>query len=268
MVYDIPFPLGNSYHLKEMPNSGVIMKALIIGDIHARFEKAEAHYNSIMQVHTGLTLDILIIPGDFGFWPRARKNKPWTRKFPHKTVWVDGNHEDHEILLRLDEPNWGLESKNMPNLEGWQECLEQWEYKSRGTIEDGILYIGGAKSVGPNTSMRGIDWFPEENISYMDQERVFNAIEEYGPENIHTVISHDCPGSFDVSVACTSTGIEIIDGNRKFLEAVKQYVRPSRWYFGHYHRSMSGNEDGTYWRCVNKINGNGKDDFVIVDLPD
>lgn len=243
------------------------MKILIFGDIHGRFNAASAHYDAVMQTYK-FDVDLFIQVGDFGFWPRDQTGFAWPRDFPHPCAFVDGNHEDHELLRLLDEENWGLEDFYKDRLAPWKETLGTWDYKPRGTIENGILYIGGARSIDAMHRRRGVDWFPEENISYADQIRTFEAVDAYGPDNIHTVISHDCPGSFNVSEACRQTGIEIIDGNRKFLEALRHYVRPQRWYFGHYHKKMEGEVEGTSWRCIDMIRHDGKNDFVYVELPD
>lgn len=234
------------------------MKVLIFGDIHGQFNAASSHYDAVMQTYKYLDIDLLIQVGDYGFWPRTT-SKPWLRTFDHPCVFIDGNHEDHEVLQSED-------CVELCNPE-WTKMFEAWEYMPRGAIFNGILFIGGARSIDAMHRIRGVDWFPEENISHSEEKYIFEAIDAYGPENIHTVVSHDCPGSFDVSEACSYTGVEIIDGNRKFLEAVRQYVRPERWYFGHYHKKMEDTVDNTYWRCVDMIRHNGLNDFVYVELP-
>ena len=236
------------------------MNILILGDIHAKFDAADQHYLSIVQAH-GVP-DLMIQVGDFGFWPKS--NTAWTRQFDHPCLFVCGNHENHWILRALDRPDWDLSEG--PSNE-WQQTLESWEYMPRGSIRDGILYVGGARSVNTRFAERGVNWFPEENISHEEQRRIFENVDQYGPENIHTVISHDAPAAFDVSAGCTQTGQEIIDANRKILDAVRQQVRPERWYFGHYHHKMSGTYDGTCWRCVDMIRSDSDDnDYVYLTL--
>lgn len=241
------------------------MRVLILGDIHGRFSLAQMHYNALKQASPG-DIDLLIQVGDFGFWPRLEPDNAWPQYFRHRAVFIDGNHEDHDTLRRLGEPNWGNPHGPPPN--DWVITMNAWEYKPRGSIEAGILYIGGARSIDRHHRMRGVDWFPEENISYAEQAYVFDQIEAYGPENIHTVVSHDCPASFDVSPACVLTGVELVDGNRKFLEAVRQIVRPDYWFFGHYHKKMEGQVENTRWRCIDMIHNAGYNDYVLIDLPD
>lgn len=207
------------------------MNILILGDIHGAWEGADSVYDHAIRTK-GVTPDLLIQVGDFGYFPYLYPESSWKREFPHPCVFIDGNHEDHPALRLHKEKIWGI-----------------WEYMRRGTFRDGILYIGGARSIDANRRTKFVDWFPEEDISYSDQSDVLNTIEKHRGE-IHTVISHDCPSMFDVTEGCTSTGKMTIDGNRKFLQHVLEEVRPQRWFFGHYHHSMQGKNMGCEWRCL------------------
>jgi hypothetical protein len=140
------------------------------------------------------------------------------------------------------------------------------------TIRHGILFIGGARSVDTKHSTRGVDWWPEENISYREQEEILQAIDTYqedpDTQPIHTVVTHDCPGALDVAEACTYTGRDIVDGNRKFLQHVLDTVGPRRWYFGHYHKPMTGTYHDCKWRCLDMTRPEGPHDFAILTLGD
>lgn len=245
------------------------MKTLILGDVHGRWAQADALYEDIVE-HNGEP-ELLIQVGDFGFWPREPRIGVWEREFSHPCLWIDGNHEDFQTLKNIGEPDWGFTNYSKPiGLDKWYKVMESWTYMPRSSFLDGVLFIGGARSIDQLQRQRGWDWFPEENISYFNQQQVFDTIEAVGAENIHTIISHDCPGRFNVSKACTYTGVETIDGNRKFLQAILEQVRPQRWFFGHYHLKMSGVDisTGCQWRCIDMVRPPHKNrDFVILDLP-
>ena len=238
------------------------MRVLILGDIHGKFKSADAHYEAIIQAHK--EPDLMIVVGDMGFWPQT--SKPWTRTFNHPCVFVDGNHEDHWTLRAMTrgDADWGIVGG--PS-KGWKDMMDSWEYMPRGTIRDGILYIGGARSINTRHAIRGVNWFPEENISHEEQQFIYDEIVSYGPDNIHTMITHDAPAVFDVSEGCTQTGREIVDGNRKFLDSVRQMVRPTYWFFGHYHYKLKGNVAGTKFRCIDMVRDNcDTNDYVFIEL--
>lgn len=240
------------------------MQIIILGDFHGLFVVAQSHLRSIMQVH-GVP-DLVVQVGDFGFFPTRPLDAGggWELTADIPFLFIDGNHENHWILRTLDKPNWGMDETPSDD---WQKTLKSWEYMPRGSIRDGILYIGGARSINTRYAKIGVNWFPEENISHEEQHRIFDAVDQYGPENIHTVISHDAPAAFDVSAGCTQTGREIIDANRKFLDAIREQVRPEQWYFGHYHHKMSGTYKGTCWRCIDMIrSSSNENDYVHLTL--
>ena len=141
----------------------------------------------------------------------------------------------------------------------------------RGSIVDGVLFIGGAKSIDKLYRTHGLDWFPEENISHPEMTQILEAIEAYGPENIHTVITHEAAEGFDVREACLLTGGKLfIDSNMKFLREVLHTVAPDRWFFGHYHKPMTGvdTNTGCEWRCIDMTRHPSEPfDYVLIDLP-
>ena len=216
------------------------MDILILGDFHGCFEAAATAYTDVCRMH-GIP-DLLIQVGDYGYFPDSFPSSPWSLKLRHAAYFIDGNHDDH-IALR--------------SLQKGELVHGSWEYMPRGTIRGGILYIGGARSVDARHRTRGLDWWPEENISQKEQDAILNAINAYQAdtvnEPIHTIITHDAPGGVDVSEACVYTGKEIIDGNRKFLQHILDMVGPKRWFFGHYHKHMEGVYRGCEWRCIDMV---------------
>jgi len=246
------------------------MKTLILGDIHGSWASADIAYDMIVAQHG--EPELLIQVGDFGFWPREPQLAVWDREFNHPCLWIDGNHEDFWTLNKRDEENWGFDPYHTPpGLDKWKGLLERWTYLPRGTILDGVLFIGGAKSIDKLYRTHGLDWFPEENISYPEMTQILEGIEAYGPENIHTIITHEAAEGFDVREACKLTGGKLfIDSNMRFLLEVLQQVKPERWFFGHYHMAMRGvdPDTGCEWRCIDMIRGPGYGvDFVMIDLP-
>lgn len=234
------------------------MKKLgIFADIHGAWGDGEDVIKKAIAEHG--PFDLLVQLGDMGFgFPGVR---PWEYQ-PHcPAKWICGNHENFELLHRRDQPNFGYDPYHVLWPRGWKGFLKRWEYMPRGTIEDGILYIGGASSIDRINRTCGVDWWPEENISFEDEERTLSAIEDYdGP--IHTVFSHTCPTSF--SMASVLYGPEFATSNRKFLEHVRQLVKPKRWYFGHFHAEKTGTFEGCDWRCINMACSH---DYAVLEIP-
>lgn len=234
-------------------------RVLILGDIHADWETANILLDHIPRTE----YDEIIQVGDMGAW--IGYIAPWMRSFDCRTRWVDGNHEHHPRILKRDQ-HFG-ETADTHWVPMWQAFFEQWEYKPRGHIEEGILFIGGARSIDKHVRIKGRDWFPEENILASQREFIRSNIAAYGPENIHTVIAHDCPESFpvlDAVIARNGGAVLGYDPNRPFLQEIFEEVKPERWYFGHYHIPWKATVKGCEARCVSLVNDW---DYAIVELP-
>ena len=53
--------------------------------------------------------DFVIICGDFGFWDESGEQKYWRKWLSHKpftTLWVDGNHENYDLLKTYPVEQW------------------------------------------------------------------------------------------------------------------------------------------------------------------
>lgn len=237
-------------------------RILFLGDVHGHWRNANRLLDALLQHN--LRFDEVIQVGDMGFWPGTVP--PWSRDLGCRARWVDGNHE-HFPRLQARDQGFGVDPST-PWVDGWRDFLERWEYQPRGTITDGILFVGGARSVDKHYRTEGLDWFPEENLSAADREHIVAQVEAYGPENIHTVVAHDCPQRFDVLAAVLARNGSAkfgADPNRPFLDELFELVRPQRWLFGHYHVRWKDTVDGCEARCISLVEDL---DFEIIDLPE
>ena len=224
----------------------------MLGDLHGKCKVADRLLAEVLSPDIKQVIQV----GDYGWWPKSIE--AWTTEFKPICRFIDGNHENFKELERLHKHprpyrNWKP---------GWDITIRNWQHMKRGTIVNGVLYIGGARSPDKAYRTPGVDWFPEESLSKKDRKHIMGSINLYGPENIHTVITHDCPAVFRVDkIIHNLRGWP--DGNNRFLTKVFNKVRPKRWFFGHYHCKMEGEVAGTSWRCIGEIETG---DFVIVDL--
>lgn len=216
-------------------------KTLFIGDIHGRFDDARNLIKSI-----DVPFDRIIQLGDFGWWPG--NINPWVDLPQVECRWIDGNHENFHYLW-----NWEEKKTFFPR---WQDMMEVWKYMPRGTVEDGILFIGGAHSIDKYQRTPGVDWFPEENITQADVERCLEACDG---EEIHTVVSHDCPAQLGIV-----SMYKDVDSNRKALQIIFDEVKPKKWLFGHHHRTWEVEMNDCWFRCVDMIRGNPVEDYVLM----
>lgn len=218
------------------------MSIIVAGDLHGDW----GHMNDLINKKNP---DVILQCGDFGYWPKLEVSKPvlYGNQKPWKlqgikcketqVLWCDGNHEDH----------WSLK-ENDPNYDNVIYC-------PRGavrTLLDGrtVLFIGGADSIDKDQRTLGIDWFPEEVISYKDY---LEAIKYQGKVDI--VISHTCPREFNMD---SQTYQKITDPSRAALSAILTHFRPDLWYFGHWHENKVGQYNNTRWESLDYPGHGGK----------
>jgi uncharacterized phage protein (TIGR01671 family) len=211
------------------------MKVLIVGDLHGDWGKL----NTLI---TKKNPDIVLVCGDFGWWPKMEiktpvlygKQKKWLLKGikpgKSKVYWCDGNHEEHPLLPQ--------DGKIHKMYDGVYFCSRG----SRLILPDDrtVLFIGGANSVDKNLRTPGHDWFPEETIKNKDIDIALNG------GKVDIVISHTCPESFAPYLLGGNLA-KINDPSCIGLECVLERLKPELWYFGHWHIHKNGYTKGCYW---------------------
>lgn len=217
----------------------------LTGDIHGDDSINKLAFGKFPEGR-GLTRDdLVIVLGDFGlFWedPVPRRDAYWLRWLedrPWTTAFIDGNHENHDMLAALPDKQ---------ELGGTVGCDPRWPHVwhlRRGNVYetgDGIrlLALGGASSHDRQWRKEGRTWWPGELPDESDFDRARASLDAAGWE-VDYVLTHDCPGSLKPKVL---GGWEDMDEAERrasndrlndFLDEVDGRLSFSHWYFGHYH---------------------------------
>lgn len=190
---------------------------LIIGDVHGKIDS----YYKLLHKYKGKSIQA----GDFGF----KKQHDWHLKYmdSNSHFICFGNHDD---TAYLHHPH----------------SLKNFSIIHYGN--DNIFTVRGAKSIDRNLRVEGIDWWRNEELSYIEMQEAIDAYLKCKPE---IVISHDCPHMvreilFNVSdkdKSSTSNG----------LQAMLELHQPKLWIFAHWHRSVKINIDKTEFVCLNEL---------------
>lgn len=206
------------------------------GDVHGQFEDFTNCVNN-----TPIP-DYIFQCGDFGTIRfDFNEDKEHLKKLKRKVSFIDGNHEGFDLLPTFNEKY----SKNY-------NC----EHLPRGTIkkinDTNILFIGGAESIDKKRRVHGFDWFPEEDITYSQIEKILDQ-----KQNINIVVSHTAPIEFEI-------GGDYVDySNRRLLSVLRKELRPDLWIFGHFHEFRIDKYNRTKWVTLDcfhpKEKYNGRD---------
>ena len=219
------------------------MAVFLTGDTHGEMHIGKV--DAFARVAGGLTRDdVLIILGDFGFvWSdppseREAKRLDWFESQPWTTCFVDGNHENFDLLDML------------PVVERFGSDVHEVRphvlHLMRGrTYEIGghrFFVVGGAHSVDAKWRVPHRSWWPQEVPDA--EERAFVAAAARSVGKVDFVLTH-CPptGCYERYrkrfPRFWGPSDEYTDWLEEYVEGVVAY---RRWFFGHLHMDLPNDE--------------------------
>jgi predicted phosphodiesterase len=230
-------------------------RVAVLGDLHGDL----AHLTVCAATAWKRGVDVLLQTGDFGFaWGTDNYQKDLdkiSRRLRNRgqtLYWVDGNHDDFNILYEkfpLDPD--GLR-RLRPNIlhapRGYRTVL------SSGKV---LAVLGGANSIDRTLRTEGVDWWPEESITEGD-------LAALGADHADILIGHEAPlhvPDLDRELEANPRGWrpsahEYAAESRRMFHRGFMAVRPQLSLSGHYHThldqdlSFGGGEDAFRCRVV------------------
>ncbi len=209
----------------------------VTGDTHANLDISKLSTKKFPQQRELTKDDYVIVAGDFGLvWDGSGREIYWQDWLADKnftTLFVDGNHENFDILREL---------KLIPMFGGYVRQVTEGVYHlERGQVLniDGkkIYVMGGARSIDKESRREHISWWPQEIPSNDEMERAIQALEAANWE-VDYVITHCAPRSVQEMLAAWYENDPVVS----FHERVRQDLIFKRWFFGHYHVDKQINE--------------------------
>ena len=174
--------------------------------------------------------DYVIVCGDLGaVWDRARLDK-YTQglydKQPWTTLFVDGNHENHDLLdsYPISEWNGGKVHFITPSI----------IHLMRGQVYEignkKFFTMGGAESHDKIFRKEGISWWSREMPSDEEYEEGLNNLDRVN-NKVDYILSHCAPDQIQNQIAYWYEHDKLTN----YLEIIRQTIDYKWWYFGHYH---------------------------------
>lgn len=209
----------------------------LTGDTHANLDIGKLNTKNFPQQKDLTKNDFLIICGDFGLvWDGSAREiywQDWLSSRNYTTLFVDGNHENFDILRRMP-----LSDKFGGQV---REIAPDIYHLERGQVLtiDGkkIFVMGGARSVDKDSRIEHLSWWKEEMPAIWEMDRALSALEAVNWE-VDYVVTHCAPRSVQQMISPWYENDPMVS----FLERVRQDLKFKRWYFGHYHIDRQVNE--------------------------
>ena len=216
------------------------MAVYITGDTHGDIDIHKLSHQNWKEGATLSREDFLIIAGDFGLVWNGRSNDRWWQRWlndkPWTTLFIDGNHENHDMLdeMPTSEMFGAPVHKIMPNI---IHLMRGYVYDIPTNNEDetiSVLTMGGARSIDKAWRTPGISWWEREIPSEEERERCLSNLKAHD-DAVDFIVTHDCPSTVRQAMQY-ATGIPSIETDEfeRWLSNL-EYCDYKRWYIGHWH---------------------------------
>ena len=211
------------------------MKMTFIGDIHASYE-ALRHIDTKTQ-------GVNCFLGDFNLFGYEqwfdRNDNPQSIKLKSRHWFIDGNHDNFKVLDMTQERPY--------------QVAENIFHIPRGFVSGSVLFIGGAYSIDKTDRIWGVDWYPQEECSWMEMGNILTI-----NKKIEVIVTHGVPSKSDNALMPYRS---LDSSTNKFFDEVLQTFKPSLWIHGHHHKSLKYKIGDTQFRSL------GCNERFRVDVP-
>ena len=218
------------------------MSIYVTGDIHGALSVKRLGTKGVLP--KGLAKDdYAIICGDFGlvWFPEGDKRRKedewwldWLEGKPFTTLFVDGNHENHDLLAALPVEMWHG-GKVHKIREGVCHLMRGQVYDIDGKA---FFTMGGAYSHDIEYRIEGESWWEDEVPGKTEREEALANLEACG-WRVDYVLTH-CAPSGVMHLARKHAEHAKVDEYTDWLEReVNAKLDYKRWFFGHYHKTAA-----------------------------
>ncbi len=203
----------------------------VTGDTHGTLD-TDKFLQRHFPIHDELTRqDYMIICGDFGgVWDGGKHDTAVLDFYAEQnftTLFVDGNHENFDILDALPVEEW--------NGGKVHRVRDSIIHLMRGQIfqlgEQSIFTFGGGNSIDKEYRLAGRSWWPQEMPSAAEREEAMKNLQKHSFK-VDTILTHAAPESLMCLFHPEHKDEQELN---TFLQEIMDKTEYSRWYFGHLH---------------------------------
>jgi hypothetical protein len=208
---------------------------VVAGDWHAQLHWSRFVAQAVRRLLKNESPRIILHLGDFGVW-RDELGQHYLDRLDRalaqqraKLYFVDGNHEDFDLLHELAGSTDPRQPVPIRPTITWLPRGYRWRWHDRTW-----LALGGAVSVNRAELTEGRSWFPAEEITDDQAQRISHA----GPADV--MVCHDAPANVPLPLpppdrTWAPADLERSDRHRARLQSVVDVVRPDYLLHGHHH---------------------------------
>ena len=216
-------------------------RIFITGDTHGSYDMTKLSRRHFQEGKTLTKNDYVIICGDFGcvwggeleksdkWWQNWLDDQPWT------TLWIDGNHENHDLLQTYPVEQW--HGGRIHKINNSIYHLMRGEVF---TINDKTIFtFGGGYSTDRAYRKEGVSWWKGELPTHEEVNYALQSLEKYN-NHVDIILTHDAPRDIKeylgfYNLCDMSVYGEEYEDIHSTLYFFKKNIVFQDWYLGHYH---------------------------------
>mgnify|MGYP003436629407 FL=1 len=206
------------------------MRLFVTGDTHGDIDFHKLNTKNFPEGRLLTKEDFVIICGDFGaVWDGAKSDKylqKWYNEKPWTTLFIDGNHENHDLLNSYPVSDWngGKVHFITPSI---IHLMRGQVYK----IGDKTFFtMGGAESHDKIYRKEGVSWWRREMPSNDEYEEGLTNLNKVNNQ-VDYILSHCAPDRLQSKIAYWYEHDKLTN----YLKIIRQIIEFGWHYFGHYH---------------------------------
>lgn len=178
-------------------------------------------------------MDCSLVVGDMGmgFIEKQEDNIDgiaYLLDVPTQHKFIRGNHDDANLCYK--HPNY----------------LGDFGYHEHS----GIFYVSGGFSIDWKWREKYLNWWPNEELSPRQRNNCFELYKKAKPS---IVVAHECPIEVKSSVITNLKKYEQDSRTEELLQKMVDAHRPDYFIFGHHHKRINVNMDGTEYVCLDTV---------------
>ena len=207
----------------------------VTGDLHGNIDKSKLNTKFFPQQKELTKNDFVIIAGDFGgIWDESRSENwllRWLEKKSFTTLFVDGNHENFDLLNSYPVTTWngGKVHEIRP---GILHLMRGQVFQIEGMK---FFTFGGADSIDKHYRTEGVSWWPQERPTEEEFEEGMNNLAKHN-YSVDYIITHTAPLNIVEQLTAYST---FLDPTTIMLSVFQEKINFKHWYFGHFHEDTT-----------------------------
>ncbi|NMM65457.1 metallophosphoesterase [Clostridium sp. P21] len=184
--------------------------------------------------------DSIIITGDFGgVWSNSKEELYWRKWLQDKsftTLFVDGNHENFDLLNKYEVKEWNGGKVHFIN-DSIIHLMRGQVFNIEGKK---FFTFGGAESIDKYNRVEGKSWWKEELPCKEEYEEALDNLYKNNWE-VDYVITHTASTELMEQICWVKENNPL----NSFFSMLQRDLKYKHWYFGHFHDDIEIDEKHT-----------------------